>query len=105
MELKYNCNIDNEIIVVNLKRLTNQLYKLLPTREENGDWEKPLTTIIEELAGMHRLIIGHQPQFFSLLCKLEGLFLLTEEKDFLVYRKTIFESLSLLKELMDLCPV
>ena len=103
MEIKYNCEIDNKIIVSNLQRLINQLYKLLPTREEGNDWEKPLSTIIEEIAGMNRLIIGQQSEFFSLLCKLEGLFLLTKEEDFMLYRRTIFESLGLLKELITIC--
>ena len=35
-------------------------------------------------------------QFFSILCKLEGLFYLTDEKDFSLFRRTIFDCLSLL---------
>ena len=38
MLIKYNTLIDNEAIIINLKRLTNQIYKLLPLREEGGDW-------------------------------------------------------------------
>ena len=34
MTLKYNIEIDNEYIVINLKRIINQIYKLLPNREE-----------------------------------------------------------------------
>ena len=30
-------------------RLTNQIYKLLPSREEGVDWRKPLSTLIEEI--------------------------------------------------------
>lgn len=38
MEIKYNnIEIDNEIIKNNLKRLINQIYKLLPNREEGLD--------------------------------------------------------------------
>ena len=57
MLLKYGLEIDKEAIKVNLNRLTNQIYKLLPIREEGGDWEKPLETIMEELAGMDRLFL------------------------------------------------
>ena len=57
MLLKYGLEIDKEAITVNLNRLTNQIYKLLPIREEGGDWEKPLETIMEELAGMDRLFL------------------------------------------------
>ena len=57
MLLKYDLNINLEAIKVNLERLTNQIYKLLPLREEGGDWQKPLYTIMEELAGMDRLFL------------------------------------------------
>lgn len=55
MLLKYNMDINIDAIKLNLNRLTNQIYKLLPLREEGGDWEKPLLTIMEEIAGMDRL--------------------------------------------------
>ena len=99
MILKYNAEIDNHAIENNIKRITNQIYKLLPNREENVDWEKPLETIIEELAGMDRLLIGQHNILFPLICKLEGLFTLTEEDDFLLFRRTIFECLSLISSL------
>lgn len=96
MLLKYGLEIDKEAIKVNLNRLTNQIYKLLPIREEGGDWEKPLETIMEELAGMDRLFLDRQPDFYKLSCKLEGLFTLTCASDFMIYRGIIFECLSLL---------
>lgn len=99
MILKYNAEIDNYAIENSIKRITNQIYKLLPNREENVDWEKPLETIIEELAGMDRLLIGQHNILFPLICKLEGLFTLTEEDDFLLFRRTIFECLSLISSL------
>ena len=55
MILKYGFQIDNTAIITELKRLTNQIYKLLPSREERLDWERPLTTILEELVGIDRL--------------------------------------------------
>lgn len=99
MILKYNAEIDNHAIENSIKRITNQIYKLLPNREENVDWEKPLETIIEELAGMDKLLIGQHNILFPLICKLEGLFTLTEEDDFLLFRRTIFECLSLISSL------
>jgi hypothetical protein len=82
MILKYGAEIDKSAIDKNLNRITNQIYKLLPSREEKTDWQKPLTTIIEELAGMDRLLFDQHEVLFPLLCKLEGLFLLSEDKDF-----------------------
>ena len=96
MIIKYDIDIPCEDVQNNLKRLINQIYKLLPTREENTDWIKPLETILEELSGMHRLFLDQQSTFFTILCKLEGLYTLTEKDDFNLYRRTIFEILSLL---------
>jgi hypothetical protein len=99
MILKYGAEIDKSAIDKNLNRITNQIYKLLPSREEKTDWQKPLTTIIEELAGMDRLLFDQHEVLFPLLCKLEGLFLLSEDKDFFLYRRTIFECLGLINNI------
>ena len=102
---KYAIDINDNAIAANLKRITNQVYKLLPSREEGSDWEKPLSTIIVELVGMNRLLIGQQDILFPLLCKLEGLFVLTQEDDFFLFRRTIFECLSLINELSEQCQI
>lgn len=81
----------------NLMRLINQIYKLLPQREEEKDWKTPLSTIIEELLGMIDLL--NQEKLFSLLCKLQGLNHLEQEEDFPLYRRIIFECLTLLNEI------
>lgn len=102
MVLKYNIEIPDSVIDNNLKKLTNQIYKLLPNREENIDWQAPLNTIIEELSGMDRLLFDqHDDVFFALLCKLEGLFTLLDEEDFFAYRRTIFECLNLISGIRD----
>jgi hypothetical protein len=75
----------------------------LPSREEGSDWEKPLSTIIEELAGMDRVLVGQHIILFPLLCKLEGLFVLIRPDDFFLFRRTIFECLSLINELSEQC--
>ena len=103
MVIKYDAEINNEAIESNLKRVTNQIYKLLPNREEGIDWETPLTTIMEELSGMDRLLIGQHEILFCLLSKLEGLFVLINEEDFFQYRRTIFECLSLMSSLKEEC--
>lgn len=100
MILKYNINIDNKIISYRLQNLINQTYKLLPTREQGEDWEKPLQTILEELVGIQRLMnCGYSDIFFPLLSKMEGLYSLIDEQDFLCYRRTIFECLGLMNDL------
>lgn len=101
MIIKYNADIELDAVCANLKRLTNQIYKLLPNREENIDWQKPLETIVEEIAGMDRLLCDQHDTLFSLLCKLEGLFCCDKEEDFQIFRRTIFECLSLMNSLKN----
>lgn len=63
-------------------------------RENNEDWKKQLNTVIIEIAGLGS-ILNQEPQFLQLISKLKGLELI--ETDFSLYRKTIFESIGLLK--------
>lgn len=87
----------NEVINKNVKRLTNQLWKLIPMRENQEDWQKQLDTVRLEVAGLNEIFLSY-PQFLQLLSKLEGLQAL-EDSDFDLYRKTIFESINLLQEI------
>lgn len=98
--MKYNLEISSDAIVTNMQRLINQIYKLLPIREEGADWQKPLETIIEELAGMSSLFFDQQPTLLQLLCKLEGLITLEYDIHFMQYRRCIFECLNLASELI-----
>ena len=98
MVLKYDIEFDSNAIKKNLDRITNQIFKLLPSREEGGDWETPLQNLIYEVIGIKALRID-QPDLFSLLCRLEALLTLTEETDFLIFRKLIFECLGLLSQI------
>lgn len=101
MKMKYDLEMDNKSIDNFFKRIINQLYKLLPMREQGKDWKKPLETLIEQLCGMKRLMIHYQDDLFlTIICKMEGLFNLTNDiKDMSLYRRTIFECLSLLNSL------
>lgn len=92
---KYNIEIRQEDIRKNVQRLTNQLWKLIPMREHEEDWMKQLDTVIIEIAGLNEIFVGSA--FLQLLSKLEGL--RVQETTFELYRKTIFESISLLQEL------
>ena len=98
MVLKYNIQISEDAITDNIDRIINQIFKLLPSREEGGDWETPLHNLILEVGGMNRLL-NDQTILFSLLCKMEALTTLTGEDDFFYFRKLIFECLGLLKQL------
>lgn len=101
MIIKYNTLVSIQTLQKNIKRMTNQVYKLLPMRQEGADWEKPLQTLIEQLAGMNRLLLGQNKILFTLLCKMEGLLTLEDNKDFLLYRRVIFECLGLLNTFLN----
>ena len=95
MNIKYDTEIDNEAIEKNINRITNQIFKLLPNREEGNDWKTPLSNLIVEISGMSILLNDHT-DLFQLMCKLEALKTLTKEDDFPMFRKIIFECLGLL---------
>ena len=96
MMTKYNFDIPDETIEFNINRLTNQIWKLIPMYENNEDWSKQLSTVIIEVAGLNE-IFYFSSNFLQVLSKLEGL--LIEKINFDIYRKTIFEAISLLQEL------
>lgn len=95
MITKYNFEIDQSVLDSSKKRLINQLWKLIPMREHDEDWQKQLDGVINEITGLNK-IFSTELNFLTLLSKLEGLY---EVKDFFTYRKIVFESISLLGEL------
>ena len=85
-----------EVIIKDVMRLTNQIWKLIPMREHEEDWKNQLDTVIIEFAGLNEIFIL-DPQFLQILTKLEGLKII-EDLDFQLYRKTVFEVINLLQE-------
>jgi len=95
---KYNFNVPKEVCEADANRLTNQLWKLIPMRENEENWIEQLNTVIIEIAGLGE-IFNNNEKFFILLTKLEGL--KTVELPFTIYRKTVFESISLIREVLS----
>ena len=90
--------IPDSVITSDVNRLTNQLWKLIPMRENQENWLAHLDTLIIELAGLNGLSSNTvNEKFLILLSKLKGLKL--EETEFQLYRKTVFECISLLREM------
>lgn len=96
---KYDFTFSSQMLDANINRLTNQLWKLIPMREHEENWQGQLDSVVIELAGLNEIF--PQPvsdnKFLILLSKLEGL--RVEETTFELYRKTVFESISLLRGL------
>ena len=94
---KYDLEITSqEAFEKNVTRLTNQMWKLIPMKENGEDWEKQLNTVILEVAGLNEIFVEN-PQFLQLLSKLEGI--KNKNPEFNLYRKTVFESIGLLRGL------
>ena len=90
--------IDDDILRFNVKRLTNQVYRLLPAKEEGSDWVKPLETCIIELLGLGDLF-PDKPKFLMLVSKLDGLRVSKDDIEFTLYRRTIFECCGILNKI------
>jgi hypothetical protein len=89
IKTKYGKEFSQEDWSNYLKKIKNDVFKLLPLREEGLDWKKHLQTILIELSGLNILI--SQYKIISIMAKLEALY---ELEEFALYRKTIFEILS-----------
>ena len=98
MITKYGYEFSVEEINKEIIRLTNQLWKLIPMRENNEDWNRQLETVIIDIAGKEEIFL-HNSHFLQLLSKLEGLRIM--EVDFSLYRKTVFECINLINELVQ----
>lgn len=98
----YDTDINTSDVIFNLSRIGNQIFKLLPMREEGKDWVKPLETLVLEVAGMSMVFVDHKT-LLSLLCKMEGLKTCVNDDDFMLYRRTIFECCGLVDEVKSQC--
>ena len=92
---KYGCDFPEEVIIKDITRLTNQLWKLIPMRENEENWQKQLKTVIIEIVGLNSIFINNL-NFLILLSKLEGI---STDLSFEEYRKTVFEAINLIQEL------
>ena len=92
---KYEIEFTDEQVKSNVQRLTNQLWKLIPMREHNENWQKQLETVLIEIAGLNELFTS--PIILQLLSKIEGLNV--KETNLEIYRKTIFECISLVRNI------
>lgn len=93
---KISITVPAVVIAADINRLTNQLWKLIPMRENEENWQSQLETVLIEIAGLYSLF-DIDEEYLILLSKLEGL--RQVDTEFSIYRKTIFECISLLREI------
>lgn len=91
---KYGFTIPLSSIKRNISRLTNQIWKLIPMREHEENWEEQLEIVILDISGLSNIFIA-EPLFLQLLAKLETL--KNHSLVFETYRKTVFEAIGLLQ--------
>ena len=96
---KYGIGFDAEVRATDTKRLINQLWKLIPMKENNEDWKSHLAIVTEEISGLVE-IYKDRVEGLILLSKLEGL-TSPECDDFMLYRKTVFRCIDLLSQVME----
>ena len=95
---KYNIEFKTETLKTDIKRLINQMWKLIPMRENDEDWISQLNVVIEEISGLHEIF--DELDLLILLSMLEGLKSCVCE-DFMIYRKTVFRCIDLLAKERD----
>lgn len=84
-----------EIKEKNIFRLVNQIWKLVPMRENGEDWKTHLDGLIIEIAGLSEICTL---DLLIVLSKLKGL--QVEETNFHTYRKTVFKTINLMSEVL-----
>ena len=57
MNTKYEFEFSQEDVNKNTIRLTNQLWKLIPMKENDEEWEKQLDTVILEICGLNEIFL------------------------------------------------
>ena len=87
-------NITNETYIETLERFKNQIFRALPEREEDKDYQKTLKNIILEIRGFS-LLLDQEKDYVILLSKLTGLI---DEPDNVIFRKGIFDCIQIIEQ-------
>lgn len=105
-------DFEQELYERYIGHIKNQIYKILPLAEEQGEWRKHLETLLVELSGSDKVFL-HTTNFISLISKLEtlkhfpqfdsslSLAEIKSKKEFKTFRKTIFECMNIAEMLGD----
>lgn len=68
-------------------------------KENEENWLEQLNTVLIEIRGLSEIFASND-RFLILISKLEGL-KVSNDIEFSTYRKTVFESISLLREMLN----
>ncbi len=96
MQTKYG-TIPNSDLILYFKRLVNQLYKLMPIKENKDvTYDKYLTKLIQQLHGGEKLIISDS-LFIEIIFNLESLFMID---DIYLHNSIVKENISICQKLI-----
>lgn len=84
--------VNEEVVKGHMKRLINQIWKLIPMRENNENWKYQLELVLIELVGFQKIF--EQIDILIPIAKLEGL--KNQETTFRHYRSEIFSIIDIL---------
>lgn len=79
-----------------IKRLINQIWKLIPMKENQENWERQIDLVIVELLGLQE-IFQNRIYLLRILSELEGLKKYAE-LEFIEFRSIVFSIISLVSE-------
>lgn len=94
---KYNgIMFESRDVSNDIKRLINQIWKLIPMKENQENWEKQIDLVIVELLGLQE-IFQNRIYLLRILSELEGL-KKRAELEFIEFRSIVFSIISLVSE-------
>lgn len=84
-------------VISDIKRLINQVWKLIPMKENNENWKKQIVQVLVETAGLQELF-QNRIDLLIILSKLEGLKEFGDTIAFIEFRSLVFSIISLLSK-------
>ena len=96
IDTKYhNISFEENSVVSDIKRLINQVWKLIPMKENNEDWKKQINQVLIEIIGLQNLF-ENKIDLLIIISKLEGL--KECNLDFKDFRALVFSIITLLSD-------
>ena len=91
MTTKYGGNIDFDVY---RQYAIKNIFKLLPLKEEDKNWEKYLDGLLVEFNGLD--LLCKEVGMIAVIAKLEGLYSVENHE---LFRKVVFDSIDLMKKI------
>ena len=86
--------VEKQVVANDISRLINQVWKLIPMRENNENWKKQIDFLLVEVRGLQARFNDHF-DFLIAISSLEGL-RSSDVIEFVHYRSVVFSIISLL---------